>query len=133
VCTTGLESSRRVVTAVSFAACTAFSLPIGSAAAPPHRLVSHANWTHPAAGHRLHVTPTAAGRDHASRRPSKALRQAFHSAGTVPFTMTTSIRDSLLNQLKCHAVFASAKPHWNLEAWRPDVGYAGTVEAFCNP
>lgn len=26
-----------------------------------------------------------------------------------------------------------AKVPWNLDSWRPDVGYAATVAALCNP
>ena len=40
------------------------------------------------------------------------------------------VRHSLMNQLLCHAVFASGKPTWDLETWRPDVGYAATVTAL---
>lgn len=37
------------------------------------------------------------------------------------------------DQFHCHNDFASAKRPWNLEPWRPDVGYALTVKAGCNP
>ena len=37
------------------------------------------------------------------------------------------------DQFHCHNDFASAKRPWNLEPWRPDVGYALTVAAGCNP
>jgi Protein of unknown function (DUF2599) len=43
------------------------------------------------------------------------------------------MRHSLRNQLRCHAVFVPDKPTWDLESWRPDVGYAKTVLAECNP
>lgn len=36
------------------------------------------------------------------------------------------------HQLICHLATARDKPEWNLEPWRPDVGYAKTVEAGCN-
>jgi hypothetical protein len=104
-----------------------------NAAVGARQLVAYAEWTHPAEGYRLHVMPTHVGRDHAKNAAKKALNQAVTSAGTVPFTMTVPIYDSLRNQLKCHAVFVPDKQHWNLEAWRPDVGYAQTVAAFCNP
>lgn len=130
------------VVALAIASCGLGVGQIGAASAVPpshpsaatsHPLVASARWTHPVEGYRLHVTPTHAGRDRAKNHASRALSEAIQSAGTVPFTMTASIHDSLLNQLKCHAVFAPTKPHWNLEAWRPDVGYTATVEAFCNP
>lgn len=38
----------------------------------------------------------------------------------------------LRHQLICHLAIARDKPQWNLEPWRPDVGYAKTLEASCN-
>lgn len=41
------------------------------------------------------------------------------------------------DQFRCHWEFARVvapdKPSWNLEPWRPAVGYARTVAARCNP
>jgi len=38
------------------------------------------------------------------------------------------------DQLVCHAVNVGIwKSPWNLDSWRPDVGYARTVVAACNP
>lgn len=100
---------------------------------PTPSLVAHASWTHDREGYRLHVTPSLAGRNRGAGYAGLALRQALQSAGVAPLPVTASIRDSLLNQLHCHAVFARRKPRWNLEAWRPDVGYLRTVAALCNP
>lgn len=97
------------------------------------RLVERAVWSHPSEGYRLHVTPTRAGRNRAATRSGDALAQAIGQAGPPPLTLTTEVRGSLLSQLRCHAVFARTKPRWNLEAWRPDVGYLATVAAACNP
>ncbi|PQP04066.1 MULTISPECIES: DUF2599 domain-containing protein [Pseudomonas] len=36
------------------------------------------------------------------------------------------------HQLICHLAIARDKPQWNLEPWRPDVGYSKTLEAGCN-
>ncbi|MEK1841739.1 MAG: DUF2599 domain-containing protein [Pseudomonas sp.] len=38
----------------------------------------------------------------------------------------------LRHQLICHLAIARDKPQWNLEPWRPDVGYAQTLAAGCN-
>ncbi|MHC8371846.1 DUF2599 domain-containing protein [Pseudomonas sp. MDT1-85] len=38
----------------------------------------------------------------------------------------------LRHQLICHLAIARDKPQWILEPWRPDVGYAKTLEAGCN-
>ena len=37
------------------------------------------------------------------------------------------------NQLLCHRDFAPFKTTWNLDSWRPNVSYAATVAALCNP
>lgn len=37
------------------------------------------------------------------------------------------------DQLKCHWDYAPFKSPWNLDSWRPDVSYAATVAAGCNP
>lgn len=37
------------------------------------------------------------------------------------------------DQLVCHVANAWTKRPWNLESWRPNVGYAATVAALCNP
>lgn len=96
-------------------------------------LVSTAHWTQTSAGFRLHVRPSANGREHAAGHASSALNQALRAAGPRPLALTPSIRRSLTNQLKCHAVFAAEKPWWDLETWRPDVGFTATVLAACNP
>jgi hypothetical protein len=46
-----------------------------------------------------------------------------------PDANTPGMRD----QLVCHVEFAAAKSAWYLEPARPDVGYASTVAAACNP
>lgn len=81
----------------------------------------------------MQVHPSQYGRLHAIADPSRALREALHDAGPTPVHLTRHQHESLLDQLHCHAVFAPLKSRWNLEAWRPDVGYARTVAALCNP
>lgn len=39
----------------------------------------------------------------------------------------------MINQLTCHLYIARDKPEWNLEPWRPYVGYSKTVAVGCNP
>jgi hypothetical protein len=39
----------------------------------------------------------------------------------------------MINQLTCHLYIAREKPEWNLEPWRPYVGYSKTVATGCNP
>jgi hypothetical protein len=37
------------------------------------------------------------------------------------------------DQIRCHWDFAPYKNPWNIDSWRPNVGYAATVAALCNP
>lgn len=43
----------------------------------------------------------------------------------------------MYDQFQCHWQWARLvspnKPSWNLEPWRPAVGYDATVQALCNP
>lgn len=39
----------------------------------------------------------------------------------------------IINQLICHLLNAREKPQWNLEPFRPYVGFAATADARCNP
>jgi uncharacterized protein DUF2599 len=96
-------------------------------------LIARAHWTHPRKGYRLIVRPSSFGRQHADAAPARALWQAVRDARPTPLRITNSIHQSLLNQLRCHTEFAPYKPTWDLEAWRPNVGYLKTVEAECNP
>ncbi|HEX3825244.1 MAG TPA: DUF2599 domain-containing protein [Mycobacteriales bacterium] len=97
------------------------------------RLVMTAYWQHTSLGFRLRVRPSRYGRAHAATVPEVALRQAVKAAAPTPLSLSPRIRHSLLSQLRCHAVFATHKPSWNVETWRPDVGYLKTVLAACNP
>ncbi len=77
--------------------------------------------------------PSIYGRNYAPEAPATALAEALAAARPTPLHLTAVMRHSLLNQLRCHADFAPRKPLWDLEAWRPDVGYFRTVAAYCNP
>jgi hypothetical protein len=95
-------------------------------------MIAIASWSHSAQGYRLHVRPTLFGRTVADQHSFRALTQALRLARP-PLHLTAAVTDSLRNQLRCHAAFAPHKPAWNLEAWRPDVGYGSTVLHACNP
>jgi hypothetical protein len=112
---------------------TARSRPLSSASPSVPALVAASHWMHAAQGFRLVVRPNGDGRRQASRHASLALEQALRLAGRLPLHLTTAIRQSLDNQLRCHADFAPRKPLWDLESWRPNVGFAATVEHLCNP
>jgi Protein of unknown function (DUF2599) len=96
-------------------------------------LVATARWGSTSLGFRLRVSPTSYGRRYAVREAARALHQALTAAQPAPLTLSAAMHHSLLDQLRCHAAFAAQKPTWDLESWRPDVGYTKTVLAACNP
>ncbi|WP_156188169.1 DUF2599 domain-containing protein [Arsenicicoccus sp. oral taxon 190] len=88
-------------------------------------LVDHAAWVRRAGTRSLALTPSWAARtwgDSASALVP-ALRGEFPELA----------RPGMVDQLRCHVAFAPRKPVWHLEPDRPDVGYAATVAAACNP
>jgi hypothetical protein len=99
---------------------------------PTQALVSQARWVHYPEGWRLEVTPSIYGRNHSPEAVRETLAEALQLAPP-PLHLTHTMRRSLYNQLACHADFAPRKPLWDLESWRPNVGYYRTVEALCNP
>lgn len=94
-------------------------------------LIDHIEWTRNAEGPRLMVHPTEAGR--ATTFPGAGLR-AWAEIRTADATADTP---GMWDQFRCHwdwaRLVAPDKPTWNLEPWRPPVGYDATVEAACNP
>lgn len=134
-------------TTTTFPSATAPSAPAAPArpgtAAPPAAaeptvdpyagspLIDHTEWTADADGRRLHVYPTPAGRD--DQFPT-ALDRAW---GEIVADAPDADAPGMYDQFRCHWVWARLvapdKTSWNLEPWRPVVGYAGTVDAMCNP
>lgn len=94
-------------------------------------LIDHVEWTEYADGPRLMVHPTRAGRD--TTFPGADLRAWQEIRTADPAADTPGMRD----QFRCHwewaRLIAPDKPTWNLEPWRPSVGYDATVDAACNP
>lgn len=94
-------------------------------------LIDHTTWTEGVDGARLLVYPTEAGRREAFPDTEERAWQEVltHS----PDADTAGMRD----QFVCHWVWARMvqpnKESWNLEPWRPAVGYQATVQASCNP
>lgn len=114
------------------AAATSSAAPaVTTAAYAGPALVDRVRWTSNSKGRALHVYPTAAGRtaNGASARAT-AWQEVLRASDPAD---TASLHD----QFGCHWDFARiVDPHktsWDLEAWRPDVGYAATVAAQCNP
>ncbi|MGW5919102.1 DUF2599 domain-containing protein [Nocardia fluminea] len=94
-------------------------------------LIDHVTWTENLDGPRLLVFPTQAGRKTAAPGTDELAWQEVRALD--PDADAPGMRDQFL----CHWVWARMvapdKPSWNLEPWRPDVGYQATVAANCNP
>jgi len=94
-------------------------------------LIATATWTTNSKGRQLQVVPTRAGRtDLFARASDRAWGEVMAKA---PDAGSPGMHD----QFRCHWDFARVvqpnKPSWNLEPWRPALGYAKTVSALCNP
>jgi len=48
-------------------------------------------------------------------------------------TNLQGMRDQYICHVQIVSVRSSRKPTWNLDEWRPNVGYAQTVNSACNP
>ncbi|MFC4128187.1 DUF2599 domain-containing protein [Nocardia rhizosphaerae] len=94
-------------------------------------LIDHVRWTTTVDGPRLLVIPTVAGRRTAATGTDELAWQEILALD--PGADAPGMRD----QFVCHWVWARMvapdKPSWNLEPWRPAVGYQATVSANCNP
>lgn len=94
-------------------------------------LIDNTVWTDTIDGPRLLVHPTPAGRQ--TTYPGSDERAWQEVLTQAPDADSPGMRDQFL----CHWVWARLvqpnKPSWNLEPWRPDVGYQATVDAHCNP
>ncbi|NED99487.1 DUF2599 domain-containing protein [Phytoactinopolyspora halotolerans] len=93
--------------------------------------IERVSWIPDPAGERLAVYPTDHGRYEA---PAAQWPEAWDEVVRMePGADYPHMRD----QFRCHVEFARIaepdKPSWNLELYRPDVGYLGTVLASCNP
>lgn len=94
-------------------------------------LIDHVSWTENVDGPRLQIFPTVAGRKTAAPGADQLAWAEVLAADA------TADSPGMFDQFRCHWVWARMvapdKPSWNLEPWRPDVGYPATVSANCNP
>ncbi|KZM73475.1 DUF2599 domain-containing protein [Nocardia terpenica] len=111
----------------------AASVPESGSADPfaDDRLIDHVVWTDTRDGRRLMIFPTLSGRrDFAPPAGDRAWQEVLEQA---PDANTPG----MIDQFMCHwhwaRVVESGKTSWNLEPWRPVVGYPETVAALCNP
>ncbi|MGK8524124.1 DUF2599 domain-containing protein [Nocardia asteroides] len=135
----GAEESAPPPSAATTAATTTTGAPASTplAAVPsvdPYAgqpLIDHVLWTETIDGPRILVVPTPAGRQTTyPGSDERAWREVVDRSADAD---TPGMRDQFL----CHWAWARLvqpdKPSWNLEPWRPAVGYPATVEARCNP
>ncbi|WP_433192372.1 DUF2599 domain-containing protein [Nocardia sp. CA-107356] len=133
----GSDESPSLTTTVTPIATTAAASSTPLAAVPtvdPYAdmpLIDHTTWTEGVDGPRLLVFPTQAGRHETF--PDTEERAWQEVLAESPDADTPGMRD----QFVCHWVWARMvqpnKESWNLEPWRPAVGYQATVQASCNP
>ncbi|MEU7632561.1 DUF2599 domain-containing protein [Nocardia sp. NPDC049220] len=94
-------------------------------------LIDHVTWTEAIDGPRLLVFPSSAGRQ--TTFPNSDIRAWREVVAQSADADTPGMHDQFL----CHWAWARlvqpTKSSWNLEPWRPAVGYQATVEARCNP
>lgn len=88
--------------------------------------VRSATWGEREGGRSLAVDPTPWARLSGMVGEATAWAQLVASE---PEAGSRTMRD----QFDCHALGATDKATWNLEPWRPDVGFLATAAARCNP
>jgi Protein of unknown function (DUF2599) len=115
----------------SAASSSAPSSAVAAAGPPVPALIDHVRWTVISDGRRLQVFPTAAGRSDAS--PAGGEQAWTQVLAKAPTADTPGMHDQFLCHWNFARVIEPAKTSWNLEPWRPAVGYAATVSALCNP
>lgn len=118
----------------------ALILHIGSASSAPAdsfmqtverctKYIESAQWMYRNYEWSLSITPTACAR----RTPSEGTAYLWDELSRdYSNHRLWSNTHGLRHQLICHIVIAKDKPEWNLEPWRPDVGYRLTEAAGCN-
>jgi Protein of unknown function (DUF2599) len=98
-------------------------------------LIDHATWVHHAEGWTLQVTPTGWQRFWNGYWPASAgwdeLYSKYRNLGLN--TNLQGMRDQYICHVQIVSVRAPNRPTWNLDEWRPNVGYVQTINSSCNP
>lgn len=95
-----------------------------------HTLIGKSKWRYRSGGWKLSVVPTRWGR--ASGGNYAAANEAW--AELVNSDMIFENYYGMRDQYICHHIYAWWRlGTYNLEEWRPNVGYKATVSAYCNP
>lgn len=101
-------------------------------------LIKSATWKPQPSGFTLKVTPTGWARGWAGNLKvgQAGWRELYSKYKDKGRGIKVNIR-GMRHQYVCHqeyvAVRSPRKETWNLDEWRPDVGYDKTVDASCNP
>lgn len=98
-------------------------------------LIQEANWVRHTEGWTLQVTPTAWQRFWNGYWPGAAgwdeLYARYRWSGLT--TNLEGMRDQYICHVQIVSVRAPERPTWNLDEWRPNVGYTQTINSYCNP
>lgn len=99
-------------------------------------LIDHASWVHYSDGWTIQVYPTGWARQNAGNYAVGTfdwdeLYTKYSNRGLN--TNLNGMRDQLICHQQFVAVRSPGKASWNIDEWRPDVGYAQTVAQSCNP
>jgi hypothetical protein len=96
-----------------------------------------AGWVNNEEGLTLSLDPTAYVRNSTTGLNDgwNALKNTRSGFGAQPnfYRNISKINDQYACHYHAWGGIARSKPRWNLDLWRPDVGYAAVVRANCNP
>ncbi|WP_259741208.1 DUF2599 domain-containing protein [Pseudomonas fluorescens] len=94
-----------------------------------HKYIAGAHWFYRDYQWSLSITPTPCARRTLEPSTAYLWDELTRDYSNSRYWQNTH---GMRHQLICHLAIARDKPQWNLEPWRPDVGYAKTLEAGCN-
>jgi hypothetical protein len=98
-------------------------------------LIDHATWRYHSEGWTFEVTPTWWQRANNGYWPAASgwdeLYSRYRYSGLN--TNLEGMRDQYICHVQIVSVRSPSKPTWNLDEWRPNVGYWQTINSSCNP
>jgi hypothetical protein len=111
---------------------SSFEYPIVADPWLGQNLISSATWSYSSSGWTMKVSPTAWARTWGTSSLSYSVGVAGWTELSSAYYVGTN-PGGFQDQYICHQQYAFFKNTWNLDEWRPDVSYAATVAAACNP
>lgn len=111
---------------------------IADPSAQYNKWFSGTKWVKNPAGWTLSVDPSASLINSLYEKKGSATASVTNTSWNVLYNQHHSSShwkntNGLKDQYKCHVYNAPNKSKWNLDTWRPDVGYLKTVLHACNP